>query len=371
MVCRGFSGGFVMIAKRARQARCGLSRHVWAGTAAAAFLAALSAVVLLRNDPVPRSAFADAPPGTYLVGAQRGLDEDVVVAIDPGDPSTVLEIGRVGHLPEYAILGSTSPDGSTIAIVTADHGTPGTPGVSLLFLDVRTGQARAALAGVDDGIRPAWAPAGDAVFVTRTRKGSGQLVDVELWRVPVRGTPAAVAVHERVLGAYVAGVTPGGEPVTVSIGAQGSLVHLAGASMLLSPNITRDWRLAPDGSAIAFIEADLAGGLRYRQRVVSFAGDSVAQSAPVGGQQLGVAWHPVASVPTFGNEPPAPTGDARAQRAPGFDLPIEFSSDGRYLAVEAWSGTSFAEPGSKRIAVVGDRSRAVMPVQAVLGWVSP
>jgi hypothetical protein len=178
-------------------------------------------------------------------------------------------------------------------------------------------------------------------------------------------------VHERVLGAYVAGVTPGGEPVTVSIGAQGSLVHLAGASMLLSPNITRDWRLAPDGSAIAFIEADLAGGLRYRQRVVSFAGDSVAQSIPVGGQQLGVAWHPVASVPTFGNEPPAPTGDARAQRAPGFDLPIEFSGDGRYLAVEAWSGTSFAEPGSKRIAVVGERSRAVMPVQAVLGWVSP
>jgi hypothetical protein len=140
--------------------------------------------------------------------------------------------------------------------------------------------------------------------------------------------------------------------------------------MLLSSNITRDWQLAPDGSAIAFIEADLSNGLRYRQRVVSFTGDSVAQSIPVGGQQLGVAWHPVASAPTFGNEP-VTSGDATAQRAGGFDLPIQFSGDGRYLAVEAWSGTSFSEPGTRQIAVIGDSGRAVVPVQAVLGWVAP
>lgn len=360
-----------MTIERVPRPRRHTGRRVWWALtlSTAGSLAVVLTLVLLRTEAAPRSAFASAPAGTYLVGTQRGGDEDVVVAVDPEAPDTVIEIGRVAHLPEFAVKGTVSPDGSTVAVITADRGTPGSPGVSLLFLDVRTGQVRTALAAVDDGVRPAWSSASDAVYVTRTHQDGSQLVDVQLWRVTKDGAAAVVAVYERVLGAYVAGVLPGGEPVTVSIGAEGSVAHVAGASITLSSNVTRDWQLAPDGSAIAFIEADLSDGLRYRQRVVSFTGDSIAQSTPVGGQQLGVAWHPLASVPTFGNEPPA-SGDAAAQRQAGFDLPIEYSGDGRYLAVAAWSGTSFAEPGTRRIAVVGENGRAIVPVQSVLGWVA-
>ncbi|MFN0147485.1 MAG: hypothetical protein ACKVT1_13310 [Dehalococcoidia bacterium] len=346
-----------------------------AASVAAALLAVLPIfAAIMQGGPGQAAvghAFASAPQGLYAVVAQGGETEDRLLAIAADDESDVREIARVPHLVGLTSSGAVSPDGSLLALVTADSGTPSRPLAALLLVDLRASGSRLVATGIDYLQPPVWKPDGTAVMVTRTT-GEGPLVDVQVLSVPSAGGPESVAGEaSRVLGAYPVGFDGGGAPLWVVIDGRGSTLVRAGQDLRnLAPNITRDWRLSPDGKAIAFIEADSSGGLRYIQRLAPVAaGVSREQAEGPAGQALGVAWRPGSAEPTYGLEPAHAAPNAgREQRAAGFDVPLGYSPDGRLLAVQAWSGSSFEEAGSMEITLVGPSGRVAIPASRFYGW---
>ena len=315
-------------------------------------------------------AFASAPHGLYAVVAQTEGSEDRVMAIQADGEGDARDVIRIPHLDGFTSSGAVSPDGSRLALITADQGTVARPLASLLIIDLRTSTSRSVSTGVDHLQTPIWSPDGSSVIVTRTT-GDGPLVDVAIIGVAVDGGETLIGEARGVLGAYPAGVDATGAAIWVVIDSRGSTLVRDGADVRsLAPGVTRDWRLNPGGTTIAFIETDTSHGLRYIQRVAPLAsgGPREQVSAP-SGQALGVAWRPGANDPTFGIEPGAGvTGGGRGQRADGFDVPLGYSPDGRLLAVQAWSGTSFKEAGSMRLTIIGPSGRAGIPASRFYGW---
>jgi hypothetical protein len=157
---------------------------------------------------------------------------------------------------------------------------------------------------------------------------------------------------------------------------RGSTLYAGANEVLpLSSFATRDWRLSPDGSQVAFIEADTTVGLQYRARTVAIDGSAPevqAQSLAAAGQQLGVAWNPAGARAVFGQEPGAGVASVQAQAASaaGFDVPLGFSADGSLGVVQRWSGTSFSAPGEMQLVLVGgDGAAAAIPgATRFFGW---
>ena len=312
-----------------------------------------------------------APSGLYAVVVQEGEVEDIVVAHE-ATTGEAREVARIAHLPGYGAIGAVSPDGELLAVVVADAGSIARPGASLLVINLESGLVERRATGVDPLQPPVWTPDSRAV-VTARQSGDGPGVTVSLLRVPAAGGPEdQLVIFNNVLGAFPFAVGRDGSLFSVVIDSRGSTVYGGNQEVVrLSGAITRDWRLSPDGASVAFIEADTLGGLRYRQRVVSLvAGTAAAQLPEAVGQQLGVAWNPVDGRPRFGLDPVPLTGErAAGQRAGGFDLPLAFSPDGTALAVQAWDGESFADPGEMRLALlVGDRRVLLPSATRFAGW---
>lgn len=339
-----------------------LSYLLIALTGAIAVLAVLpiAAAVLGRGGgtPVTRTAYADAAPGNYLVVARNEDTFDVIAVAPASDPAAATEVARVGHLPGYASSGAVS--GSLLAMVVADAGTVSSPSASLVLVGLETGVVTRVAEHIDQLQGPVWAPGGEALVVTRTSPARGGLADVLLLRVGTDGSIVEAGRFEGVLGAYPVGFDASGRLVVVVIDHRGSTAYRDGEpAVVLSSEITRDWRLSHDGAALAFIETNVTGGLHYVARVAALDGGTAAaaaQAASTDGQSLGVAWRPGAAAPTFGYEP-SRGASAQSVGGGGFDVPFAYSADGAALLVEHWTGTSYAAPGERQFQLLsgGDR----------------
>jgi hypothetical protein len=174
------------------------------------------------------------------------------------------------------------------------------------------------------------------------------------------------------MGAYPVGFDKGGELLAVTIDANGSTVVRAGSPVVrLSSHITRDWRLSPDGAALAFIEVDSSNGLRYVPRIIALSradqGAVVAQSVAPSNTGLGVAWQPGSAAPTFGSEPSGVF--AQGVSGGGFDVPLAWSPDGEALAVQRWSGSGYANAGAMQLELVTPSGRRTLETfSRFLGW---
>jgi hypothetical protein len=320
----------------------------------------------------PRSAFAAAPPGLYAVFARNEGDADAILVAPADGSSASHAIATVAHLPGYTSGGAVSPDGTRLALVTADAGTAANPVASLLLVELETGAVTRLAENIDPLQPPVWTADGASVVVTRV-SGDGPSVDVDL--ISVRATPAGgeslAGRASNVLGAYPVGFDQDRRLLWVVIDARGSTLVRDGVELrLLAPGVTRDWRLGPDGSALAFIEVVTGGGLGYVSRQVSLNADARDQAASGAAPALGVAWAPGANQATFGREP----GDggsgalARSQRGGGFDIPLGYSPDGSVLAVQAWSGDSFNEAGEMSLTLVSGSGRFEVDATRFYGW---
>lgn len=317
------------------------------------------------------TAFASAPPGAYLVGARAGEFDDTILVAPADDPTNWTEIAKVEHLSGYSPTGAVSPDGRSVALVVADAGTPAHPAASLLVVELESGAVTRVATGVDELQTVAWAPSGEVVFTRNLSPESARTAVTFSAVDPATLAERELGRVEDVLGAYTVGFDPEGRLVAVAIDNRGSTVLRDFAEVQsISAQITRDWRLSPDGAQLAFIESDVTYGLRYEARLVSLDGGLSAAQAPVGGTQaLGVAWSPAGV--TFGREPAVvAANDPSAQQvAGGFDVPLSYSPDGAFLAVEHWDGASFAAAGRLRYEVVAGANRTtVSGVSAIYGW---
>ena len=328
--------------------------------------------------PVASTAYASAPTGQYAVVAQSGVEADTILVAPVYDPDAVIEIASIPHLEGFYTRGAVAPDGRSAALIVVDGGTPAAPTASLVLVNLETGETRSLASSIDTLQSPAWSP--DSASVVVTRGGDLAPGTITLLSVPVSGSgEVPLQSMGGVLGVYPVGYDSAGRLVTVVIDGEGSTVYRDGANPVsLGPSITRDWELNADGSAIAYVETNLDQGARYLPRVTSLlesGGVVTAQSLALAtdGQALGTTWAPGSNQPVFGVEPGmAPlAGGVMAQTAAagGFDVPIAYSSDGKFLAVQHWDGESFDRPGSVSIEIVSEEGRVSLDsATEFLGW---
>ncbi len=343
------------------------ARRALALLAAAVALAALAAVLLARGGGPPTTAFANAPAGQYAVVA-RGEGAASVIGVVNAAGGRALEVATVPHLPGFAPRGAVSPNGRWLALIAVTGGVPAQPLAALLALHLETGEARILAASVDPLQDALWTPDSGAVIVTR-----GGPDGIDVLRVGLDGAETALERGRDALAVAPVGFDAAGRLLAVVLDGRGSTLTRGGADARhLSAHLTRDWALSPDGSALAFVEANLDGGLRYLPRVAAIAGGAVSAASAGGfgeGQALGAAWPPNGGAPRFGHEPERVPGGVRAQAAGGFDVPLGYSRDGAALAVRRWSGSGFAEPGGARLQIVaGGERRTLAGFSRFHGW---
>jgi hypothetical protein len=322
-------------------------------------LAAVSLVILgsmLFGTPgspgTSRTAFAQAPSGAYAIAVKADDTVDIIDAISLED-GAAYEIARVPHLPGYISHASVSPNGRHLALVVADGGTPGTPIASLQVIDIESGSMLRAGEAIDQLQVPLWMPDSSGVIVTITAPIDPETTaaaDVDFWFAGLDGASRLLGKVPGVAGAYPVGFDPEGRFLAVRIDAAGSTLMRDFADVLLLSNtVTREWALSPEGTQLAYLEASLDGGLSYEGRIADISEPKGAIGAVTDDASgaTGVAWAQSAAEPEFGTAPLA--GD----RADGFEVPLEFSEDDRFLALQQWSGPSIEDPGKMTIEVRG------------------
>ncbi|MEZ4492467.1 MAG: LpqB family beta-propeller domain-containing protein [Dehalococcoidia bacterium] len=337
---------------------------IFAGIIAVLPIVGALIAAVIGSDSGARTAFASAPPGNYAVYSTAGDTTDQIRVASSTHPETTVFIAEVSHLPGFFARGAVSPDGRQLALVVADGGTQAAPEASLLVVDLETGKRTRAATGIDYLQTPLWEPDSDGVLVVDTVEEG-----ISLLRSDAGGGTAAHIRTYDATGFYPVGFNGDGALVSILLDGRGSTAVVDGEEVaLLSPSITRDWELSPDGTRIAFIETDMSSGVNYLPRIVSLASARVsAMAATADGQGLGVAWSPATGEPSFGLEPGG-SGGVSAQST-GFDVPLAYSGDGSALAVTHWTGASFASPGDARFELLTPSGRTELAgATRFFGW---
>jgi len=375
------------ISIHSRPARSHLQYIFIAATVLAAFVAVVPIAVAIVTGAAlggaAKTAFATAPSGSYAVVA-RPEDEYDVVAVAPASGGEPVEVARVPHLRGFTSNGSVSPNGRQLALVTVNDGSPNRPEASLLVLDLESGVTKHLAHNVSPLQTALWSPDGRSLVVTRELDSGKSRPNVRFLRVSLSdGAAAELFDVPTPLGAYAVGFDSSDGLFAVTIDGSGSRLLRNGApGAVLSTQITRDWRLSPDGTQIAFIEVNLESGLRYVARTMNVGGgetggvEAQSVSARAEGQQLGSAWKPGGVSATFGREPAGTARSseiggvqAQAQAVAGFDVPLEYAPDGSTLGVTHWTGSSFSQPGTPTIQLVADSGRVeVRNFTRFFGW---
>lgn len=321
-------------------------------------LGVAASALLEQSGGPPQTAFARAPSGQYAVVARNTGMATVVTVVGTGANDAPMEIASIAHLQGYNLRGAVSPSGRHVALLTPDHSISGRPYASLIVLDLETGLRLRLAEGLEPLQDALWTPDGGAVVLTRTVRTAAGALGVAVAQVDLRGVETVLETHEGAGMVAPVGFDREERLLAIRIDARGSTLTRDGEPILwLSTHITRDWALSPDGSRLAFVEANTWEGLRYLPRVVSIeGGGSVAAASTSTQQALGAAWTPSGD-PRFGSEPYTPPGSVSAQGASGFDVPLAYSRDGTSLAVHHWSGGSFSEPGTPELQILSRLGR--------------
>ncbi|MDO9444119.1 MAG: hypothetical protein Q7K37_02305 [Dehalococcoidia bacterium] len=339
------------------------------------------------------SAVAITTSEPQLVFAEFGENADRLYLAPPDRPQERTLVETIEHAPGWGINPASGAVGPLVAYtllptgVVPERDTPAELWVINLDTRERTRIARDA----DLLVAPVFAEDG-AVLVYRRSAGSQQ----DLVRVAITdSTRSVVHAEQTSFGIFPIGYAAGGDLLFARLSTEGTDVFSVrdGATPTLlfhaSDQIARDWRLAPDGSAVSYLAPEARGErIVHRAHVVNL-GDGeervLPDSASLAGEQYGPTWTPDGSALTVGQEAEiggtAPATvlslageDPNALTPPerGFDVPVQWSPDGRYLAARTFTGVNSMDAGTETAVIIGtDGNR--YPVTAateviLIGW---
>ena len=378
------------------------------------------------------------PTSYRFLYSEFGADADIVWSIKPDDPTDRMQVAKVPHKAGWAITPALSPDGKKIAYtVMPDEALRSDTDADAYILDIASGKPKQVAKGVDLLTAPSWAPDGGLLFLRRKDGEYVTVILVDLSEPkpgdaekppPVR---TVLRQHESDVLSYIPlgfdaktatlyfvqiqGGTESGSYLGRYRPASGEAVATATATatatggspppapspnaplagdvlFVLSDQIARDYALSPDAARVAFLVPGLVQGQFVSRTYIADvkSEDVSALPSPAGlapGDQLSPAWHPdggrlaigqlpsgsepgrVAVVPLDGGQPLFLTPPDK-----GFDQPLSWSPDGKFLAVTSFSGESLANPGSGRLVFVSvNGQRPAAPKGAEIrpvGWLA-
>jgi hypothetical protein len=343
-------------------------------------------------------AAAQQAGAALVVYSEFGLESDTLWAADPDDPTQKTSLGAVAHAYGFGIFPSLSPDGEHIAYTRLPPDANADSPAELWVLNVDDGKTKRLSEGVDLPGTPLWSPDSEAVVAQRSSwdeaAGTGSS---ELLRIDLDGNEQVVAASSD--GLYPVGFSPdGGSLYYVALSEAGSDLGRAGAQggsaevvAHLSDGFSRDWRLSPDGTQLAYLaQAPAGANVAFVAQVLDITAKQT--QAPLGAEveQFAPVWEANGSL-TIGRLDGQPGADAparlrsagsgafatsslpglpAAQR--GFDVPLSWSPDGGALALRTFQGSSASDPGASRVEVIGSdgarRPLSTLSDVTIAGW---
>ena len=357
-------------------------------------LVAAAAVACDRGDGGPDGA----TPEPRLVFAEFGPTEDRIYAAPAGDLEARELVARVPHAEGWALTPATEMSGTLVAFVALPREAEPRRDepAELWLLDAASGALTRLAGDADLLVAPVFDRDGRYLVYRRSDEieGTQELVRVDLatrTRRPMRELitrfgvfPVAVAADG---GVVYAELSNGGTDLyRTSADGEGGVELLLHAS----DHIAGGWRVSPDGSTFSYL-APLIEAERVVQRVhvapIDGGGEPrVEVRGGFVGDQFAPVWTPGGDGITFGQEPGfasgvAPVtlaledGDERGElTAPvqGFDVPLGWSGDGRYLATRSFDGRDAYDPGRESLVVIataGGRATVRADQELIfIGW---
>lgn len=331
------------------------------------------------------NSLANAPRFVYR---EFGINADTLWLASAADPSVRTQIATVPHAPEWGIFASLSPDGRWVAYtaISPQAGTVTAATPAELWIISSDGKNRRQLAtGVDLRVTPVWSPDSRQVIVRRSTITTDGTPRYELLAFSLDGQ--ARSTHTQT-GAAVLPVGFAGTSDTlyfVQLTSKGTELLRTSANGVqvtahLADDLTRDWRLSPDGSRIAFLTPDLAAGrLQFKARISRVDGTPLAEVPETG--HFSPVWHPQGQAVTVGNisgtavTVSLDTADVRpvaGNGGRGLDLPVAWSADAAFLALRHFDSESPQHVGRQRLIItnqVGTRVEVVGKGETeFVGW---
>ena len=355
-------------------------------------LASVTARLLPGDDP---AVVLSAPGAPRMVFAEFGLNEDRIYSAPADDPDDRTLHATVPHAPGWGLNPGTSGSGTRFAytVLPVDARPEERAPAELWVLDLDGENLTRLARDADLLVSPVFIEEGEALLYRRSDGTNQEIVRIaldDLTRDVVHREQTSLGVSPIGLrdgSVLFARLSPGGTDVlAVRVGEEPRLLFHA------SDDIARDWQLSPDGSALAYLAPVLAAErVAYRAQVTSLESleplslpGEEGPGADVGvTEQYGPVWTPDGGL-TVGREAAldaatpavvlAPSGTRTDLPAPehGFDVPLAWSADGRYLAVRSFDGRNSVQPGLERTVIVdrqGARTLVEVPSEVIfLGW---
>lgn len=376
-----------------------LPRSRFTSTIAAALVvlvivAGIAMVRLLPTDDAS-TVEAEAPAGVPLmVFAVFGQNADEVYTAPANAPDQRTLVDSIEHAPGWGMNPAPTMSGSQFAytVFGPDSAARQDAPAEIWLMDVDSSERTRLARDADLLVAPQFTEDGGALIYRRSNGSQQEIVRIDL----ASSTRHVVHAERTTFGIFPIGYAADGGLVYARLSTAGTdilSVHEGRAPTLLfhaSDHIARDWQLAPDGRSIAYLEVEEAlESIQHRARVSQLASGEplpLSRDEEIPLEQYGPTWTGDGTGLAIGQQatPDAPgsvivqalNGDAVSLPAPerGFDVPIAWSPDGRFLAARSFTGVNSADPGDET-AVILDVSgaRYEVPAEAeviFIGWIA-
>jgi Tol biopolymer transport system component len=364
--------------------------------------AVVTATPTRTGTATPSTSATSTAAGPTLLYREFGSGADTLWLAPAARPTDRKSVGRIDHASNWGISASLSPDGSMVAylVLTGSSQDPGR-GAEAWVLDVRSDEKRHLADGFDLRTRPVWSPESDAIVLVRNGPQGDTESEISLVGVDVAdGSEDVLQTEPNVLGLFPIGYSSapavGGALVYARYALGGTDIGWLGAetpSVHVTNESPRDWHLSPDGARVAFLARQRTDGrIAARAFVIELSAASqpaaVLASVPDAVDHFNPVWRDDGTI-TVGHTPAE--GESAAAAAlvsleggtaeevkpgpeQGFDVPVAWSPDGRYLVVRSFEGSSANEPGREQLTIIeeGSGRKAVGEPGALefIGWLS-
>lgn len=330
-------------------------------------------VVLNRSDDAGvGETFTEA----QLVFAEFGPKEDRIYLTPANDLEEHLLVARVPHASGWTLTPAIEMVGSLMAFVALppDAEPRRDSAADLWLLNVVSGELGRLARDADLLVAPLLNREGRyLVYRSSSLDGTQALVRVDL-ATRVR----RVLIESKTqFGVFPVAFGLNGEVLFFELSNGGTdlyRVSEGGGTELLahiSDHIARDWRLSPDGFTLSYLAPEVQSErVVHRLHLFSLKGTqapaAVDMSMVIVGEQFSPVWTPDGKGITFGLEPGfhagvqprtvvldgADSSPALAAPKQGFDVPLSWSGDGRYLAARNFDGRDAYAPGRESLVVI-------------------
>jgi Tol biopolymer transport system component len=334
--------------------------------------------------------------GQQLLISEFGEDADTIIAIDPNDVAgSRQEVATIGHARGWGVFATLAPDGEAIAYTALPedvrNASPDTPAIAAI---VGAGGDVTKLADdVDLLIPPVWSPDSNAIVVRKNTAAANSAGSFELILLGADGSRSTITSWSSAAVFPIAFSPDGAQLYFATLNASGTDLYSvapdgSGETRIahLSDEIAREWKLSPDGAALAYTIAETGAAPRLVAMTLDLAAGearpAIVNVASLDDAQVNPAWRNPAEL-TVASIDPSGGGDTVAVDARGvagvitdnsdtIDLPVEWSPDGETLAVRAIEGATAPDAGAGYVELItddGDRERVSDSADVlIVGW---